>query len=229
MRIVRLAACSLVLSAVALASNGNLPRTASSDVKSAIERADAALADGDRQLALALYKGSLYSTQVKIAVDRSTTESESQFWAVTESLNVWRDELDGDLPITLVEDLKAADVVVRFVDTIPERGADALGLIKLEKNYRWSKSFHSYNCRGTIYVVRASQGSKLSFAEIRDVVMHEVGHLLGLADAPNPGVLMGPLERGKPLERPTRAETEDIKELRRTIRERLRAAGSQAA
>ena len=224
MRIVRLAACSFVLSTLALASDGTLPRSASSDLKGAIEKADAALVTGDRHLALALYEGSLYPTDVKLAFDRDSVETNRQISAVTSALDVWREELDGDFPFSLVNDVKDADVVVRFVDSIPERGEDTLGLIKIEKNYRWSRSFHSFTCKGAILIVRSCDGEWLSQSETRDVVMHEIGHLLGLADSPDVGLLMGPLERGKPLLRPTPGETEDVKALRRTLRGRLRAA-----
>jgi predicted Zn-dependent protease len=224
MRIVRLFACTLVLSAVALAANGPLPKSASIDVKNAVEKADIALGDGDKNLALALYKGSLYTTDVRIAVDKSTMDSEEQYSAVVMAAAVWEKELDGDFPVTLVERTDEADVVVRFVDSIPERGEDALGLIKLEKSYRWSKSTHSFKCKGTISIVRSATGGRLSFSETRDVAMHEMGHLLGLADVETTGVLMGPLERGKPLTKPTRNEIEDVKSLRQTIREKIRAA-----
>jgi hypothetical protein len=54
--------------------------------------------------------------------------------------------------------------------------------------------------------------------------MHELGHLLGLGDVESTGVLMGPLERGKPLTKPTKNEVEDVKALRHAIREKIRAA-----
>lgn len=224
MHIVRLLACTLVMSAVALASNGPLPKSASVDVKNAIEKADVALSEGDKNLALALYKGSLYTTDVLLAVDKSSLDSEEQYRAVELAAAVWEKELEGDFPVTIVDRVEDADVVVQFVASIPERGEDALGLIKLEKSYRWSRSSHSFKCKGTISIVRSASGGRLSFSETRDVAMHEMGHLLGLADVETTGVLMGPLERGKPLTKPTKAEVEDVKSLRETIRRKIRAA-----
>ena len=119
MRVVRLIACTLVLSAVALASNGPLPKSASIDVKNAIEKADAALTDGDKNLALALYKGSLYTTNVRLAVDKSTLDSEEQFRAVVLAVAVWDKELEGDFPVTIVDKPEEADIVVQFVESIP--------------------------------------------------------------------------------------------------------------
>ncbi len=224
MRTVRLLACSLVLSAVALASNGTLPKSASIDTRNAIEKADAAMGEGDRQLALALYEGSLFPNGVKVAVDQGSLDNDDQYKAVYFAVEVWGKVLEGDSPVELVDHVEDADVVVKFVDSIPERGEDALGLIQLEKSYRWSKTMHSVKCKGTISVVRTAVGGKLSMSETRDVVMHEVGHLLGLGDVESTGYLMGPLERGKPLAKPTLTEIEDVKALRRMVRERIKAA-----
>ncbi len=226
MHVVRLVACSLALSAVALAANGSFPRSVSVDTRNAIEKADAALGEGDRQLALALYKGSLFTSKVKLAVDRQSVDNEDQYRAVCFALIVWDKELLGDLPVELVDRVEEADIIVKFVDSIPERGEDALGLIQLEKSYRWTKSAHSFKCKGTISIVRTATGGRLTFSETRDVVMHELGHLLGLGDVDKPGALMGPLERGKPLSKPTVSEVEDVRELRQLIRDKIRIAES---
>jgi hypothetical protein len=228
MRAARLLSFTLALSTVALASNETLPRSTSTDVRSAIEKADAALADGDRQFALALYEGSLYPDGLKLAIDEDTLDHSDQLKGVYGAIGVWESELDGDLPVKVVDRPEEADVVVRFVDAIPERGSDTLGLIKLEKSYRWSRRARSVTTKGTISIVRSAGGDRLDIHEIRDVAMHELGHLLGLADASEVGVLMGPLERGKPLSRPTTVEVDDVKSLRRTLRLRIRAAEAAA-
>jgi hypothetical protein len=110
---------------------------------------------------------------------------------------------------------------VKFVDSIPERSTDALGLIKLQKNFRWSSKGHEVKYSGSIQIVRSIGGTRLSYEETRDVAMHELGHLLGLADAPRPGVIMGPLERGKPLSRPTQGEIDDVRALRNLLRNKI--------
>jgi hypothetical protein len=229
MHVVRLFACSLTLSAVALASNGPLPQTASVDTRNAVEKADAAVMEGDRQLALALYKGSLFPNEVKLAVDQGSLDHDDQYRAVYFALQTWYRELNGDFPVRLVDRVEEADVVVKFVDSIPERGQDALGLIQIEKSYRWSKSTHNFKCKGSISIVRSAVGGRLTFSETRDVVMHEIGHLLGLGDVEKTGVLMGPLERGKPLSKPTAAEVEDVKSLRETLRSKIRYAEAASA
>lgn len=224
MRAFRLLTLALAFSAVALASNGTLPKSTAIDVRNAIERADAALLDGERQFALALYEGSLYSDDVKLAIDERTLDSFKQKQGIVSALETWERVLEGDLPIRFVDRIEDADVVVQIVDSIPERGQDALGLIKLEKSYRWSRSSHSVSYKGTISIVRSAPGGRLSQSEVADVAMHEIGHLLGLADAGKIGLLMGPMERGNPLSEPTDEEIEDVKALRRTLRQRIKSA-----
>ncbi len=227
MRFVRLLTLFVALSAVATASNGTLPRTTADDVKNALTKAADALGEGDRQLALALLEGSLFPNGIKLAIDESTVTSETQAQGVYQALGVWEKSLGGDFPVQYTARLEEADVVVRFVDSIEERGPDALGLIKIQKNFRWTASKREVKCKGTISIVRTAPGGKLTQAEVRDVAMHEIGHLLGLADVPTTGLLMGPLERGNPVNKPTPQETEDVKSIRRILRQKLNEAAAQ--
>jgi len=100
-------------------------------------------------------------------------------------------------------------------------GTDPLGLIRLKKNFRWNDVRHEVTYKGTIQIVSTPPGGDLSSAETIDVVMHELGHLLGLADVSRAGLLMGPLDRGKPLERPTVREVDAVRELRALLRRRI--------
>lgn len=220
MRLVRVLSLFVAVSAVASASNGTLPNSVSDDVKNAIRKAGEALDKGDRQLALALYEGSLFPDGVKIAIDETTVSTDEQGQAVFQAMGVWERVLPGDFPVKYCPRVEEADVVVKFVDSIEERGSDALGLIKIQKSFRWTSTRREVSYRGTISIVRSAPGGKLTQAEVRDVAMHEIGHLLGLADAPTIGLLMGPLERGNPVNRPTAQETEDVKAIRRILRQK---------
>ena len=212
------------LSTVASAANEAIPRTVSDDVRAAVERAGTALDGGDKQLALALYEGSLYPNGIKVGIDERTLDSEGQFRAVMLAFGTWNDELGGDSPIVYVSDPKEAEVVISFVDAIPDKGEDALGIIRLQKNFRWSKTSHEVIYKGTISIVKSAPGGKLTPAEVRDVALHELGHLLGLGDQESVGWIMGPMERGKPLSRPADSEVEDVKSLRRLLRAKIDGA-----
>ena len=213
----------LAFASVCLAAADSVPESVSSDVRAALTKAEQAVADGEYELALALYEGSLYPTGITFAIDRSTlyADVDWQATAVYLALATWFKELDGDFPVYFVDDVDEADLVLSFVDEIDVAGPDPLGLIRLKKSYRWNSLRHEVAFDGTIQIVRSAPGGKLSNAETVDVVMHELGHLLGLADMSRAGCLMGPMNRGKPLERPTVREVDDVRELRALLRQRI--------
>ena len=207
--------------AVSSAAPDTLPKGVSDDVRKTVQKAERAVEQNDYQLALALYEGALYSSGISIAIDAATIDYFDQQDSVRFAISTWSDELDGDFPVKLVDDPKKADVVLSFVDSLKLRSPDALGLINLRKNYRWNSFVHEVSYSGTIQIVRSAGGKALSQAETIDVVMHELGHLLGLGDTSNVGVLMGPLRRGHPLYRPTRVEVENVETLRALLKARI--------
>ena len=219
----RTALSLLAFASVCPASADSLPESVSSEVRSALMKAEKAVAEGDFELALALYEGTLYSKGITFTVDRSTLYADTgwQATAVKLALATWSKALDGDFPVHFVDDVDEADLVLSFVDEIDVAGPDPLGLIRLKKNYRWNALRHEVTFDGTIQIVRSAPGGRLSKGETVDVVMHEFGHLLGLADVPQAGALMGPLDRGNPLRRPTAREVDDVRELRALIRQRI--------
>lgn len=201
----------------------NLSSRVSKEMRTAISKAERAVEAEDYQLALALYEGALYSGGLKFAIDESTLSSESQQKAVYSALATWSKELQGDFPVYLTDEMGEADVILRFVDRISGEGSDSLGLIRILKNYSWNSSRHEVEYDGTIQIVRSAPGGELTHLEIQEVVMHEFGHLLGLRDQAEVGVVMGPLDRGNPLSKPSKAEVDSVRELRSMLRERIEA------
>lgn len=219
----RTAISLLALASCCLAAADSVPAAVSSDVRAALKKAESAVVAGDFELALALYEGALYPDGVTFAIDRSTLDTDAgwQDKAVYQALATWFSELDGDFPVNFVDDVEDAELVLSFVGEIQVTGTDALGLIRLKKNYRWNETRHEVTYSGTIQIVSTPPGGNLSNAETVDVVMHELGHLLGLADDSRAGSLMGPLDRGKPLKRPTVREVAAVRELRALLRRRI--------
>ena len=217
-------AIALFLLATPVLPSGYLSDRVADQFRETLVRADRAHAKGDYHLAMALLEGSLYSTGVRIAIDAHSLDPRQmdQEEAVRQAFSKWSESLDGDFPIRLVGDSENYDVVIRFVDSIPEAGSHGLGLIKVRKNYRWSSEAHEVSYSGSIQVVRAAAGGPLTPAETLDVVMHELGHLLGLADVSRTSDLMGPMVRGKPVLQPTKPEVDAVKDLRETIRRRIK-------
>lgn len=182
------------------------------------EQSERAVQDGQYHMALALMKGTLYSDGVTIGIEGDHAERTA---IVREAAQGWNQALEGDSPIRLVSMRENPQVIVKWVPQVPAEGSHTLGLIKMRKEFRWNTTRHEVGIKGTIYVATQPPGSPLSRSEQVDVVMHELGHLLGLDDCGDLGPLMGPLERGKPVGAPTPAEVAAVTGLRRMVRDKL--------
>lgn len=218
---------SLLFAGMLLASPGGsgtaLPPEISSAFRESFERAESAANAGEHQKALAFYKGLVYDDGVTVAIDSDTTghERARAITAVNEAARVWHDQLRGDTPIRLVNSPNDADVTIRFVDSLNRVGSHTLGHISLKKQFRWSQSTGVATVQGSIEVVRSHSGSQLSTEETSAVLMHELGHLLGLDDAKSTGRLMGPLMRGAPLAAPIASESSAVRQARSIVRQRI--------
>lgn len=196
------------------------------DVIQAYNRSGEAAQTADFQFALALLEGAIYPDGVRIAVEGDNAERRA---IVRAALDEWTRVLGGDNPARLVSVNEDHDIKVRYVTEMPKSGSarcsegtdHSLGLIHLQKRYRWNRSVHELTVSGTIYVSLRPRGGALSRGEQVDVIMHELGHLLGLDDRDEVGPLMGPLERGNPSGRPAKDEIESVISLRRMVRDRL--------
>lgn len=197
------------------------------DVVNAYNRSGEAVRAADYQLALVLLEGSLYPVGVRLAVENDDPGRRA---IVSAAVETWSRQLQGDNPVRLVSSREPYDVLVRWVPSVPETDGShrcalatdhSLGLIRLQKRYRWNRSMRELTISGTIFVAEDPASGPLSREEQRDVVLHELGHLLGLDDRPEVGPLMGPLERGRPSGQAAPDEVESVLTLRRMLRDRI--------
>lgn len=198
-----------------------IPHLASNGTRQCIELADRAEARRSFQIALARLESVLFPDGIRVALDSSTTTGEGAWRGevAKQGFLVWSGLLGTDSPLAWTTG--EAEVVIRFVPEILGRGHDALGLISLERDYEWNARQRSFSVRATISVAKAHAGRDLTPAEVKHVVMHELGHLLGLGDKEDHTRLMGPLLLGHPLERPLPEEVAAVLEIRDTVRRRI--------
>ncbi len=169
----------------------------------------------DYQLSLALLHGIIYKDGVSVRAKNSSgaAVSKAQDQAINGAVEVWKKALGKDCPIRFTND-SGAEITVLFVDKIPRKSPDALGLIDLRKEYRWTKRKYEISISGTIFVQTAYDGRTLSVSESTEVIAHEFGHLLGLDDLKTPGQLMGPFVFDSPVGGPQPHESYAVQMLR---------------
>lgn len=172
------------------------------------------------QPALAKLESMLMVDEVSIGIDTQNLPKDAKGYtdSVQKGISIWCDALP-DCPYRMVNNAREHPaVLVKFVKSLDEKGADLQGMIKAQHEFRWTGSKHASTLTCTLYVVYRCDSRNLSHTEAAEVVAHELGHLLGLGDADVEDGLMGPFIAGHPRLRPSEAELEALVQLRQTVR-----------
>ena len=176
---------------------------------------------GRFQPALAKLESMLMIDTVTIGIDKGTLPSGLSYdKAVEKGLGIWHTALP-DSPYQLATGAKRPMILVKFVRSMPAEGADLQGMVEAEHEFKWNGTQHACSISGTIYVVYRAEGRSLSQNEVAEVVAHELGHLLGLTDAPSPRGLMGPFIPGTPRMEPSSEEMSAVQQLRDAVRDEI--------
>lgn len=178
-----------------------------------LRKAQQSLRAGDVRRGLAILDSLVMSDGVSVALE----EPSAMEPAVARGLETWNAAL-GERPFRLRPAGADADVTVRFVRSLAERGEDVQGFVEASRELSWSRSYHSYRLRATIYVCDNVEGRPLRAEEVTSVVAHEAGHLLGLADVAREDRLMGPMVVGYPQPGPAPEETDAVRAYRTLVR-----------
>lgn len=224
----RWAFTTLCFALVATATAQTFPKTVHPSVVQAFQRADSAIKRNDRQFASALLSGIYYPNGITIALEPAGTAAEASRAdrALRRAVAAWERALPHDCPIRMLPVGAKSEVPIQMVDVIREQGRDAMGFINLEKRYQWNRNEHRVTYSGSIQILRADQGRLLTEDELTEIMCHELGHLLGLADVDHADCLMGPMIIGRPIVAPDAEEIGAVRMIRDLARRRHRALAS---
>jgi hypothetical protein len=175
------------------------------------------------QPALAKLEALLMVDPVTVGIDRSSLPADAHGYEkdVTRGIGIWHDAV-GDSPFIAARDPQTRPtVLIKFVKSINNQGGDLQGMIEAEHEFKWNGSQHTSKLTGTMFVVYRTEGRNLSHDEVTEVVAHELGHLLGLTDAPTTTGLMGPFVAGQPRLAPSGSELDAVQQFRQQVRDEI--------
>ena len=138
--------------------------------------------------------------------------------AVDGALEAWQDALGGEIRLRRLPEGERCGIAIRFQPDVREEGAPVAGYVN------WLRET-GRPVSGTVRIrtVRPD-GSAMPGRAMRAVVLHEMGHLLGLDDTDRSDEAMGPLAVSDPVARPSRGEADAVRALRAEAERLLRNA-----
>lgn len=187
-----------------------------------LEQSVQAERDGQSLKALALTLSAVNLDPIRIRLDDTAAELQTP---LSEAVSVWNTAL-GEPAFLQVRSTAEADFVVVFLGEAEYPGH--AGRAEIQFRYRISAAGMETERKGTIRVARSVHGAPLSEREKVTVLLHEMGHVLGLDDVSDRGALMAPLNRQNPARGPTPEEVATVLELRQYAGQRahqLQASG----
>ncbi len=216
------AACSVLAASGFSVTKTEFDPLVSSDSRNCFADAQRNAGQRDYQPALAKLESLLMAEAVPIAIDEGSLPADAKGYegSVEKGIQIWRDALP-DCPYRIAKVKERPAVLVKFVKQLDERGGDLQGMIRARHEFRWSGTDHTSTLTSTLYVVYKCDGRNLSHSEASEVVAHELGHLLGLTDAPDAVGLMGPFVAGQPRLQPSTAELQALKQFRGRVRDEI--------
>jgi hypothetical protein len=133
--------------------------------------------------------------------------------ALDQATQLWEDTIYGQ--VDFAESADQPSIRVYFQDSVVSKGREVGGHAK------WTRTVSSMfgdvksELRAEIWVrTRQPNGRPMTLAQLKHVIAHEFGHLLGLSDSSRVGDIMGPLDLGRPAERPSFEEVVALRSLR---------------
>ncbi len=141
--------------------------------------------------------------------------------AVDGALEAWERVLGGGIRLHRAEDGRHSGIVVRFQPDVREKGQPVAGYV----NWKRQAEDGEGGVTGDVQIRSVDlDGEPMPSRAMRNIVMHEVGHLLGLDDTDRPGEVMSPLDAGRPVTAPSDAEAAALRRLRSEATDLLRDA-----
>ena len=184
----------------------------------------ACLDTDDRAMARAHAMAVLGGEDVSVTVDLADVPRERRTAcraAVDDALDAWESALDDGTRLRRTDDRRGSGIVLKFQNDVRDKGKPVAGYV----NWKRTADPGGGGVTGVVQIrMEDLDGSPMPGRAMRNIVLHEMGHMLGLDDADRPGGAMGPLDVARPVSRPTEAEASAIHAIRSDAARLLRDA-----
>ncbi len=182
-------------------------------VNELLDRAETSLVNGSYEEAMACTEAVLLKPILTVSVDTAglpTLQRDQAEEVISEALSSWEENLNYEVTFIRGE-ASDADIKIGFRDTVYHLGRSVAGVATWSRQvYNWGNRFTS-RVAAEIKIRTLDDGGELvSHDAMLQSSMHEVGHVLGLWDSARVGDLMGPLQRSRPVTKPTDHELESL-------------------
>lgn len=158
---------------------------------------------------------------VEVALDKMSGRRTACRVAVDEALEAWEKAIGGGIRLRRVPDGERSGIVIRFQPDVREKGAPVAGYVNWERKAEDGTG----RVTGDVKIRTVNlDGSDMPTRAMRNIVIHEMGHLLGLDDTERTGEAMGPLDVGRPVSAPSEPEAAAVRALRADAENLLRDA-----
>ena len=138
--------------------------------------------------------------------------------AVDDALEAWQTAIGGEVKLHRLPEGGRSGIVIRFQPDVREDGEPVAGYVN------WKRTI-GRDVTGVLQIrTVALNGETMPGRAMRGIVLHEIGHLLGLDDTDRDGEAMSSLSVSSPASRPSEREAEAVRALRAEADELLRSS-----
>ena len=178
-------------------------------------------------------KAMLMGGKITVSVDYGNTPIKQQTAcdeAVKGAFDMWETALDHDVIFSRVEYGEKADVKIKFDRSVKLNNQIVSGYINWSRTVEDTFDGPVPHFKADVFLRTTDpNGNQLNAKAMRHTCGHEFGHMFGLDDVKEVGMLMGPINLKAPVAAPNEAEVETVKAIRAECQSLVLAAKHEHA
>jgi hypothetical protein len=175
----------------------------------------------------------LMGGKITVSVDYGNTPIKQIEWcdtAVKGAFDMWEKALDHDVTFTRVELGEKADIKIKFDQNVKLKNQIVSGYINWSRTVEDTTEGPVPHFKADVFLRTTDpNGTPLQAKAMRHTCGHEFGHMFGLDDVKEVGMLMGPINLRCPVAAPNEAEVETVKAIRSECQTLVLAAKHQGS